>query len=413
MGETTETRRKAACLTIRHKIKKEEHVQKSKWILNVKGLILSLLCVSLCFCNGNGDGQQDADAADDMHQQDTADGIDIVDIPPDEIVEVVPDIPDIPQEEELPTEIDPITQACLNALFCYDAYGLGECVDVVDIVMKWGDTIDTTENSYLVNVLGFPSEYGGGIALVLALAENIDCVNAAGSDCDAVYACLNNGTVEDCSAWEEESRCEGNALRECMYVESEDRYVTDYFDCSDLSLQCVVADFMGFGMPFCGAEGTNTEMDAVVTCDGSIATIDYMEVILTFDCSILGGELPCREGTYETFGMIDLYCPASGPECDEDIFEDRCEGDNLITCWGGRELSADCTTGPFSHEDSRCVADEGEAACRYNDCPVVIAFETCSDGNLSFCGLTGLSEISCAEAGYSSCATYHGHARCE
>jgi len=360
-------------------------------------------------CSDDDKRGGDADAVDVPVDEtlDPADGEgsapDLPDAPDDAAPDdATPDPSDAVEEHDMSPEEETMVKACLALIACRgELASLSECINVLIALQE----LDPAVNSFILNILpdvGFEPDFYG---IMINLHEHLACVSEAGPDCDAVAACLNGGIHDTCSESTQDV-CAGTSMRVCDSLGGEDTWTT--VDCADLSLQCLEAD----GMLFCGQPGTNPGPDAVVTCDGSVATFDGLGVSLTLDCAVLG-PFTCMPGTYEDFETIEYdavedFCVPTGEPCDWITFEERCDGNSLVTCWNGHEATLDCTQGLWGRESSRCVSDPSnhQAWCIPDDClhDGNLLQDECDGNALVFCGMESANRIDCTALGYAGCA---------
>jgi hypothetical protein len=244
--------------------------------------------------------------------------------------------------------------------------------------------------------------------------EAWDCRLAA-SDCDTVRACdpPPAGFDADCTEMAGQTLCVDDVWVSCNF----DGAASAALDCAASGRSCNVDIWAGCGTEPCTFGETPNECDDT---NPSVLTIcapsGFLEQV---DCArennfvlIHGteGDIPATiagEICGDDPMLGDKGCIGTGAACD--FFSQECQGDTLVTCAGGSLAERDCaaldpagqscgfvTEGPFG----------GGAACGVVEsaCDPTGA-ETCDAGTISFCAQGKAHVVSCAEAGFTGCAT--------
>lgn len=243
--------------------------------------------------------------------------------------------------------------------------------------------------------------------------EAWDCRLAA-DDCAAVRACEPDPAPfdVDCSEMAGQTLCAGDVWVSCDF----EGKATAALDCSADGRSCNVDIWAGCGTDPCTFGETPNACDDT---DPTILTIcnpaGFLERV---DCArennfvfinspegeltaTIAGEI-CGDDPM----MSAKGCIGTGQACD--FFSQECQGDKLVTCAGGALAERDCaaldpagqscgfvTEGPFG----------GGAACGVVESECSPGDETCAGGIISFCAQGKAQTVSCAEAGFTGCAT--------
>lgn len=241
--------------------------------------------------------------------------------------------------------------------------------------------------------------------------EKMDCRLAA-TDCEGVLACDTVAADFDaeCAATPGETLCVEDTWVLCDFK----GVATAAFDCSAASLSCNKDIWAG-----CGSE-TCTFGETQSTCDGdTLVVCDASGFLQPVDCTkennfvlVHGkeGDLPTTiagEVCGDDPMMGSKGCIGQGEACD--FFSQECDGDTLITCAGGQLATRDCaaqspegqscgfiTEGPFGGGAACGIL---ESSCDATD------DDTCEGGVVTFCAQGRSQSITCADAGFTGCAT--------
>lgn len=239
----------------------------------------------------------------------------------------------------------------------------------------------------------------------------MDCKLAA-SDCAGVRAC-SPALAEHAAACEGSfggDLCVGDTWLFCDELGAP----ATAMDCAAAGLACGQDIWAGCGVERCefGVTPPSCDGDALVECSpaGFLTRVDCPT---QYNVVHVSGEQ--SEEVYsiagETCGYDEqrgaLGCIGTGAACD--FFSQRCDGDVLETCAGGKLARRACATlepagqgcgfvqsGPFA----------GAAACGLVGGACDLADdEACEDGVIGFCDLGAAGSVDCGAAGYSGCAT--------
>ncbi len=178
-------------------------------------------------------------------------------------------------------------------------------------------------------------------------SDLLDCLESAGTDCDAVTTCLpgTESGENPCDGRGNDVFCEGNLLIRCFA-----QAVDSATDCHAWGLSCSESDDFD---PTCLGEGPSC-IRGDQRCDGddAVLCIGFREV--AFDCSDLVTGRVCTN--------IDgnVRCGPSEPECDPRVSDATCDEDQLVFCSAaGTTTRVDCLALGFAG----CVTDTGQANC--------------------------------------------------
>jgi hypothetical protein len=223
----------------------------------------------------------------------------------------------------------------------------------------------------------------------------VNCLAAAGKDCNAAEKCLNNGdTPMSCSTAGPQS-CSGNTLRACTNLNGQD--LTTQFDCSFYGETCVSGkNEVACGLGTCSGGGATCMQDELQTCDTNGVTHQ-------FDCAAFGAT--CVPGAL-------AHCRGKSPNvCTGPLFgigdnSLRCDGNTLVNCFDGQEANFDC-----GQVQLNCVANANgaHAACALgNECNPATAAVTCTGTVLHFCNNGKNDTFDCAKGGWTTCDPSNG-----
>ncbi len=220
------------------------------------------------------------------------------------------------------------------------------------------------------------------------------CSNEA-TDCIERYEC-EFATQEEkqlCSGMSGGGRCYGDVSVECDSVSDD----LNAWDCGAAGLVCVE-----YGrLASCGhAECDLLSYEAY--CHGNLLHTcrEKWSTEWVVDCSGSGGV--CE---------LDLdnnaYCVGTGDPCDEESFDEHCDGSEQVFCLGGKESRIDCS---LLNQDAVCVEEYGLPICMFGSECEIHSNEECNDGVITFCMLGKVMDLDCREFGYSGCNTndYYG-----
>jgi hypothetical protein len=235
----------------------------------------------------------------------------------------------------------------------------------------------------------------------------VDCVKGA-SDCAGVEACVTASATEAAACGDGDvNRCVGDVLVECDGTSA-----PDAFDCATAGLVC--------GQTEAGATCGTASCDPATTaprCDGHLAITCDEEggVLRTRDCRYAasvscsgsgGGGMTCQTHVGETCAVVDgePRCVGSGDACDEETFQNTCEGTVMVTCAGGAIGRRDCAELDGALTCRLGTRGATECAAAAQECDEHYA-ETCVGGVITFCLLGEVTEVDCGAYGLSGCTT--------
>jgi hypothetical protein len=224
-------------------------------------------------------------------------------------------------------------------------------------------------------------------------AEQVDCLAAAGADCDAARACLNGGKMPQTCTQFLASSCAGSELVTCtISTGTQGMLGTAEFDCTSGAASCVPLDGgASCGAGACSGTAASCRDDLVETCDqGVLHDLDC--AALGARCVALGGAPRCR-GTGAT-------CSSSALNTGKPL---RCEGTVLVSCWDGQEARFDCAqmgAGCFPTVTGGSFGCALGAACDPRSFT-----ESCAGSKLTLCDDGQIAIIDCAAIGFQSCRT--------
>lgn len=288
-------------------------------------------------------------------------------------------------------ELDPQVAACLRLNACEadggTPIGLQACLGhALDLPWSWA-------------TVGVPQ-------LTLAALE---CKLAA-NDCAAVRACTPalDGFAAACKDHPLEDLCEGDTWVICDELGAPRAAM----DCKAAGLGCNKDIWAGCGAETCefGVTQPSCEGDVLVECTaaGLITRINCPE---QYNIVHVNGK--DSEQVYsiagETCGQDvmrnSLGCIGTGEVCD--FFSQRCDGDVLETCAGGKLSRRECAT--LTPEGQGCGFIPsgqfgGAASCGLvgGACDLD-ADESCEAGVLGFCEHGSPAQVDCVAAGYAGC----------
>jgi len=219
----------------------------------------------------------------------------------------------------------------------------------------------------------------------------VNCLAAAGKDCNAAKRCLNNGMPPMTCSGSGPLVCSGPTL-----LQSCSNGNTTQFDCAFYGETCL----SGRNNVACGA---GTCSPGAGSCMGtSLQSCDSNGVYHVTSCAEIGS-------TCVTSGTA--HCRGTGAACQGPVlgFGDnslRCDGDKLINCFDGQEAAFDCT-----RLQLHCFpnAKGNHAACALgNQCDPGNAMTVCNGTVLSFCNNGKPDTYDCASGGWSRCIPDNG-----
>ena len=242
-----------------------------------------------------------------------------------------------------------------------------------------------------------------GVAATYGYNDAIDCMVAAGSDCDALFQCSNEGhAAASCDAATYAEHCEGSMRVGCS------EGTISYFDCHGLDV--IYGDATcrldpGDGSVDCATTRT-CGAGLTTTCDGNALELctdgDFMRV----DCGLVGAS--CRLYTAGIF-----YCIGTGGGCSGE--EAWCDGTSVVRCLGGREGIFDCAARLGA--DFTCAVDStsGDSDCApaSTTCVGETNADTCTGTTIEYCRWGRDDTADCAALGFARCVQVGNAAFCE
>ncbi len=233
----------------------------------------------------------------------------------------------------------------------------------------------------------------------------------AASDCEGVRACTP--AVDDyaaaCKDAPGSDLCQGDTWVFCDDLGAP----TVAMDCAAAGLKCSKEYWAGCGAETCKFGETEPACDGDVLVECTAAGLS-----VRIDCptqynlvSVHGQE---GDQTYsiagETCGFDvqrnALGCIGTGAACD--FFSQKCDGDVLETCAGGKLARRDCATVEPAGQSCGFIQSgqlAGAASCGLISPACDLgADETCADGLISFCDWDQPATLDCQVQGYGGCA---------
>jgi hypothetical protein len=247
-----------------------------------------------------------------------------------------------------------------------------------------------------------------------AAIEALECKLAA-SDCEAVRACTPapQSYATQCAANPGGNLCEGDVWLTCDF----DGAPASTLDCGAAGQSCGVDAWAGCGAEPCEFGVTPSSCDpadpgVLIECDpdGFLTRVDCRTA---YNYVVVNGKT--SEQVYaiagETCGFDPMRnaiaCVGAGDECS--FFSQRCDGDVLETCAGGKLSRRDCAAAEPAGQDCgfhQSGPFAGAAACGLVATPCDLADDEACDGDtLKYCDLGQPASVDCRAAGYTGCAT--------
>ncbi len=229
--------------------------------------------------------------------------------------------------------------------------------------------------------------------------EQVTCLAAAGSDCDAARKCLNKGAAPaTCSGGRS---CEGTVLVLCEdNLAAPGTRGTRRFDCASANLSCIAnGATLDCGTASCSGLNASCSGNDLLYCQGDGVQRRY----------------PCSESnaTCVTTGIAP-HCRGTGAACSQQSGNPlqpppiRCDGTKVVFCVDGQEAPFDC--GPYG---LGCFANANDAdfGCAFGNACDDDYNATCdANAKLTFCNGGNVDVFDCKGAGYSSCSPNDGGA---
>lgn len=267
----------------------------------------------------------------------------------------------------------------------------------------------------LGHVLDAPWQWGTvGVARLEYAA--LECKLAA-TDCAGVRACTpaKDTFTAACAGLPGGDLCQGDTWVYCDDLGAP----LAAMDCGAAGLACnkdiwagcgLAAERCTFGMtpPRCDPDAP----DVLVECDAS-GFVRRTDCRAAYNVVTVSGKTGDQTYTIagETCGYDamrgDLACVGTGATCD--WFSQRCDGDVLETCAGGKLSRRDCAALAIEGQGCGFVQSgqfAGAAACGLLGAACDLAAdETCDAGAIGFCDLGAPATVDCTQHGFGGCAT--------
>jgi hypothetical protein len=228
----------------------------------------------------------------------------------------------------------------------------------------------------------------------------LDCL-ASASSCDAVGACLHEGSDPTSTAFCRThpgvpSGCDGTRLVVCGDEPGESSTV----DCAGLGATCAaLTEAGGLSTHACVDPARCPPELTRVWCDGSSAVLSCHDGEIERTACPSGSV--CEAHT-ERDGDHAAMCEAPGHASCKVVGSRRCEGSRLVLCEAhghfGHERAVDCAARGLV-----CSEAPGRAACTDGPAACTVRQATCEGGALSFCSAGRRIRVECAGLGLGAC----------
>jgi hypothetical protein len=229
-------------------------------------------------------------------------------------------------------------------------------------------------------------------------AKTVNCIAAAGANCDNARKCLNGGEAPSVCSLSQSPSCSGSVLTSCSdNLRPSPSPLpfggTTKFDCGDVAQMCVAAN----GSADCGV---GTCAGAASMCVGTKIQVCQNGILKQFDCADFGSNC--------VVGALNIaHCRGTGAACQTQGFNPlgnalRCDGTVLVRCADSQEARFDCAA-----TNQQCVADvDGEnfGCAQGSSCTPGTFSATCNGVVLNFCNDGVISTFDCGQAGFKSCS---------
>jgi hypothetical protein len=255
-----------------------------------------------------------------------------------------------------------------------------------------------------------PNRFIAGSELAVQLAT-LDCQLAA-ADCETMKACAPDLAPLASTCTLLGSFCAGSTLVLCG-----DEGPTAAVDCAKLGQIC--GDSAGTGNAACGDDTCQWDSfekkcdgNTLVRCNAAAGVVErvdcteeQVDVVVLHEQDgdrilSLAGEL-CGIDQGDFAG--EPNCIGQGEPCDIGPDQQACNGAVLTTCAGGLESERDCSTllpsgmGCGFTATGMATCGPVGGACQFD------ADETCENGTVGYCGITGPATLDCKSLGYTGC----------
>ena len=226
--------------------------------------------------------------------------------------------------------------------------------------------------------------------------QMVNCIAAAGANCDAARRCLNGGqTPAQCTG--SSSSCMGTVLHGCSEAAgSGGNKGTTAFDCADVQQMCVVNNNVA-------ACGVGTCAGGPNTCVGTKIQACNNGILKQLDCA-----------DYNSTCVVTLgvaHCRGNGTACQTTNLQPfgnpiRCDGNVLVSCADSQEARYDCGV-----QSQKCVSNvNGQTfgCANGNACDPNTYSSTCTGNTLGFCNDGVISTYDCGAHGFKGCSPDNG-----
>jgi hypothetical protein len=221
-----------------------------------------------------------------------------------------------------------------------------------------------------------------------------DCIDSRLGGCQAIADCLAMTVDRDVPT---STRCDGEIAETSL---GNDR---TRVDCGRLGKSCVVIGALAECVET-STEECEPNTPASCSADGRPVRCRGGHAQYSVACSTLG--LTCTgDGALTYCSGSAGACAAIQASADYVSYDgERCAGDNLVACVGGREATVDCST---SIRDASCWTS-GDAQSAYcglgNECaPDRAASAECDGNRIVVCNLGRVERIDCTALGFARC----------
>lgn len=216
--------------------------------------------------------------------------------------------------------------------------------------------------------LAIMSEIGGP---PLFPSSVIQCILGAANNCTAQKQCLAGGSSYECDT-PGSFACNGDVLDACLTAPPNVRSVDD---CANSKLVCSVNPSGMWGPD--GNCGFGTCTGTEWTCNSGIRTECYDDLLWPReDCRVY------QNGTCDPAG-----CRGTGADCTAE----RCNGNTLVRCGGGKEFSYNCQS-----RGLECVTPDGGAPrCAHGWACDHSYLGSCAGNVLTYCKYGRVESLNC------------------
>lgn len=237
----------------------------------------------------------------------------------------------------------------------------------------------------------------------------------AATDCAGVLACTpaKEAFAETCADFPFTDRCEGDVWVFC----DENGAPLSAMDCAAAGQSCHQNFWAGCGAETCDYETFESACDeadpgVLIQCTPA-NTLERIDCRTQYSYVNVNGQE--GEEVYAIAGEVCGFdeqrnangCIGTGADCD--FFSQKCDGDVLETCAGGKLGHRDCAALEPAGQSCGFVpsgAFAGAAACGFVEPQCDLdGDESCEGGEIGYCDFGAPATLDCAAHGYSGCAT--------